>query len=165
MFFDDMFIAFPHQQQEDESNIDFKRFEYYLSLGASRSLKKVSDNFGITPRRVEQISSKNHWTDRIKAINNIMNEQVISEIMSQIGETARDLSDKIKPIVFKILDQLDERDLSEMNPTELKGVLDVCYKIIAQIYGIGTPQVQVNQIEYPEIKFKWDWDQDDPESL
>jgi len=48
-----------------------------------------------------------------------------------------------------------------MNPTELKGLLDICYKMISQIYGLGNPQVQVTQIEYPQIKFKWDWEQDD----
>jgi hypothetical protein len=48
-----------------------------------------------------------------------------------------------------------------MNPTELKGILDVCYKILAQIYGFGNPQVQVTNVEYPQINFKWDWEQDD----
>ena len=45
-------------------------------------------------------------------------------------------------------------------PTELKGILDVCYKILAQIYGFGNPQVQVTNVEYPQINFKWDWEQD-----
>ena len=45
-----------------------------------------------------------------------------------------------------------------MNPTELKGILDVCYKMISQIYGLGNPQVQVTQVDYPQINFKWDWE-------
>ena len=48
-----------------------------------------------------------------------------------------------------------------MNPTELKGILDICYKMISQIYGLGSPQVTVNHIEQPHIRFKWDWEQDD----
>ena len=44
-YIDDMSLAFPHQQQVGETNVDFKRFQYYLSLGASRTLKKVSKNF------------------------------------------------------------------------------------------------------------------------
>jgi hypothetical protein len=134
-----------------------------MDLGAKRSLKKVSDNFGITDRRVQQISSKNQWVDRINAINKMLNEQIISIVLAQVGETVRDLAEEIKPLVFKIINEINERDLASMNPTELKGILDICYKMISQIYGLGNPQVQVTQIDYPQIKFKWDWEQDDPE--
>ena len=44
-YIDDMSLALPNQQQVGESNIDFKRFQYYLALGASRTLSKVSENF------------------------------------------------------------------------------------------------------------------------
>jgi len=160
-YIDDMSLALPNQQQVGESNIDFKRFQYYLGLGASRSYEKVSNNFTITDRRVKQIAAKNQWQDRIKAINKMLNEQIINEVLAQVGETARDLADTIKPLIFKIINEISERDLASMNPTELKGILDVCYKIISQIYGMGNPQVQVTQIEYPQIKFRWDWEQDD----
>ena len=46
-YIDDMHLALPHQQQVGESNIDFKRFQYYLDMGASRTYKKVSENFGL----------------------------------------------------------------------------------------------------------------------
>ena len=162
-FIDDMHLALPYQQQVGESNIDFKRFKYYMDLGARRSLKKVSDNFGITDRRVQQISSKNQWVDRINAINKMLNEQIISIVLAQVGETVRDLAEEIKPLVFRIINEINERDLASMNPTELKGILDICYKMISQIYGLGNPQVQVTQVDYPQINFKWDWEQDDPE--
>jgi len=162
-FIDDMSLALPYQQQVGESNIDFKRFQYYMDLGAKRTLKRVSDNFGITDRRIQQISSKNGWVDRINAINKMLNEQIISTVLAQVGETVRDLADEIKPLVFKILGEINERDLASMNPTELKGILDICYKMIAQIYGLSNPQVQVTQIDYPQINFKWDWEQDDPD--
>ena len=48
-----------------------------------------------------------------------------------------------------------------MTPVELKGILDTCYKMIAQIYGLGTPQVNVTTVEVPEIRFKWDWEDED----
>lgn len=160
-YIDDMSLALPNQQQVGESNIDFKRFQYYLGLGASRSYKKVSNNFTITDRRVKQIAVKHQWQDRIKAINRMLNEQIINEVLAQVGETARDLADELKPLVFKIINEINERDLASMNPTELKGILDVCYKMVSQIYGLGSPQVQVTQVEYPQIKFKWDWEQDD----
>ena len=91
-YIDDMHLALPHQQQVGESNIDFKRFQYYLDMGASRTYKKVSENFGITERRIQQISAKNGWKDRIFAINKMLNEQIISTVLAQVGETARDLS-------------------------------------------------------------------------
>jgi hypothetical protein len=160
-YIDDMSLALPHQQQVGESNVDFKRFQYYLALGAARTLKKVSVNFTLTERRIKQISSKNQWVDRVEAINKMLNEQIISTVLAQVGETAKDLANDIKPLVFKILGEINERDLASLNPTELKGLLDVCYKMLAQIYGIGSPQVQVTNIEYPQIKFKWDWEQDD----
>jgi len=160
-YIDDMSLALPNQQQVGESNIDFKRFQYYLGLGASRSYEKVSNNFTITDRRVKQIAVKNQWQDRIKAINKMLNEQIINEVLAQVGETARDIADELKPLIFKIINEINERDLASMNPTELKGILDICYKMISQIYGLGNPQVQVTQIEYPQIKFKWDWEQDD----
>jgi hypothetical protein len=160
-YIDDMSLALPNQQQVGESNIDFERFQYYLGLGASRSYKKVSNNFTITDRRVKQIAVKHQWQDRIKAINRMLNEQIINEVLAQVGETARDLADELKPLVFKIINEINERDLASMNPTELKGILDVCYKMVSQIYGLGSPQVQVTQVEYPQIKFKWDWEQDD----
>ena len=160
-YIDDMSLALPNQQQVGESNIDFKRFQYYLGLGASRSYEKVSNNFTITDRRVKQIAVKNQWQDRIKAINKMINEQIINEVLAQVGETARDLADELKPLVFKIINEINERDLASMNPTELKGILDICYKIISQIYGLGQPQVTVNHIEQPQIRFKWDWEQDD----
>lgn len=160
-YIDDMSLAFPHQQQIGESNIDFKRFQYYMDLGSKRSLQKVSQNFGISDRRIQQISAKNQWIDRVYAINKMLNDQIISSVLAQVGETARDLADDIKPIVFKIISEINERDLASMNPTELKGILDICYKMLAQIYGIGSPQVQVTNVEYPQIKFKWDWEQDD----
>ena len=158
-YIDDMHIALPHQQQVGETNTDFKRFQYYLSLGAGRTLKKVSNNFTLTERRIKQISSKNQWIDRVEAINKMLNEQLIATVLAQVGETARDLADVIKPLVFKIIGEINERDLASMNPTDLKGILDICYKIISQIYGIGNPQVQVTNIEYPQINFKWDWEQ------
>ena len=158
-----MSLALPYQQQVGESNIDFKRFQYYMNLGAKRTLKRVSDNFGITDRRIQQISSKNGWVDRINAINKMLNEQIISIVLAQVGETVRDLADEIKPLVFKIINEINERDLASMNPTELKGILDICYKMISQIYGLGNPQVQVTQVDYPQINFKWDWEQDDPD--
>jgi len=160
-YIDDMSLALPNQQQVGESNIDFKRFQYYLGLGASRSYEKVSNNFTITDRRVKQIAVKNQWQDRIKAINKMLNEQIINEVLAQVGETARDIADELKPLIFKIINEINERDLASMNPTELKGILDICYKMISQIYGLGSPQVQVTQIEYPQIKFKWDWEQED----
>ena len=160
-YIDDMSLALPNQQQVGESNADFKRFQYYLGLGASRTLKKVSNNFSLTDRRIYQISSKHQWVDRVKAINKMLNEQIVQEVYAQVGETARDLADSLKPLIFRIISEINERDLASMNPTELKGILDVCYKMISQIYGLGSPQVQVTQVEYPQIKFKWDWEQDD----
>ena len=160
-YIDDMSLALPNQQQVGESNADFKRFQYYLGLGASRTLKKVSNNFSLTDRRIYQISSKHQWVDRVKAINRMLNEQIVQEVYAQVGETARDLADSLKPLIFRIISEINERDLASMNPTELKGILDVCYKMISQIYGLGNPQVQVTQVEYPQIKFKWDWEQDD----
>lgn len=160
-YIDDMSLALPNQQQVGESNVDFKRFQYYLGLGASRTLKKVSNNFSLTDRRIYQISSKNQWVDRVKAINKMLNEQIVQEVYAQVGETARDLADNLKPLIFRIISEINERDLASMNPTELKGILDVCYKMVSQIYGLGSPQVQVTQVEYPQIKFKWDWEQDD----
>ena len=160
-YIDDMSLALPNQQQVGESNVDFKRFQYYLGLGASRTLKKVSNNFSLTDRRIYQISSKNQWVDRVKAINKMLNEQIVQEVYAQVGETARDLADNLKPLIFRIISEINERDLASMNPTELKGILAVCYKMISQIYGLGSPQVQVTQVEYPQIKFKWDWEQDD----
>ena len=129
-YLDNIHIPFPHQQQIGESNIDYKRFVYYKDLGAKRSLKKVSEFFGVTDRRIEQISSKNHWVDRIHAINKVENEQIISTVLSYVGETARDLAEEIKPVIFNIISEISEKDLRQMNPTELKGLLDVCYKII-----------------------------------
>ena len=160
-YIDDMSLALPNQQQVGESNVDFKRFQYYLGLGASRTLKKVSNNFSLTDRRIYQISSKHQWVDRVKAINRMLNEQIVQEVYAQVGETARDLADSLKPLIFRIISEINERDLASMNPTELKGILDVCYKMISQIYGLVSPQVQVTQVEYPQIKFKWDWEQDD----
>jgi len=160
-YIDDMSLTLPNQQQVGESNADFKRFQYYLGLGASRTLKKVSNNFSLTDRRIYQISSKHQWVDRVKAINRMLNEQIVQEVYAQVGETARDLADSLKPLIFRIISEINERDLASMNPTELKGILDVCYKMISQIYGLGNPQVQVTQVEYPQIKFKWDWEQDD----
>ena len=160
-YIDDMSLALPNQQQVGESNADFKRFQYYLGLGASRTLKKVSNNFSLTDRRIYQISSKHQWVDRVKAINRMLNEQIVQEVYAQVGEIARDLADNLKPLIFRIISEINERDLASMNPTELKGILDVCYKMISQIYGLGSPQVQVTQVEYPQIKFKWDWEQDD----
>jgi hypothetical protein len=160
-YIDDMSLALPNQQQVGESNVDFKRFQYYLALGAGRSLSKVSENFSLTERRIYQISSKNQWQDRVKAINKMLNEQIIGEVFAQVGETARDLANELKPVIFRIINEINERDLASLNPTELKGLLDVCYKMISQIYGLGQPQVTVNHIEQPQIKFKWDWEQDD----
>ena len=160
-YIDDMSLALPNQQQVGESNVDFKRFQYYLGLGASRTLKKVSNNFSLTDRRIYQISSKHQWVDRVKAINRMLNEQIVQEVYAQVGETARDLADSLKPLIFRIISEINERDLASMNPTELKGILDVFYKMVSQIYGLGSPQVQVTQVEYPQIKFKWDWEQDD----
>ena len=143
-YIDDMSLALPNQQQVGESNADFKRFQYYLGLGASRTLKKVSNNFSLTDRRIYQISSKHQWVDRVKAINRMLNEQIVQEVYAQVGETARDLADNLKPLIFRIISEINERDLASMNPTELKGILDVCYKMISQIYGLGQPQVTVN---------------------
>ena len=160
-YLDDMSLALPNQQQVGESNVDFKRFQYYLALGAGRTLKKVSENFSLTERRIYQISSKNQWVDRVKAINKMLNEQIIGEVYAQVGETARDLAEELKPLIFRIINEINERDLASMNANEIKGILDVCYKIISQIYGLGSPQVTVNHIEQPQIRFKWDWEQDD----
>ena len=110
-YIDDMHLALPHQQQVGESNIDFKRFQYYLDIGASRTYKKVSENFGITERRIQQISAKNGWKDRIFAINKMLNEQIISTVLAQVGETARDLSEQIKHVIFKIINEINEKDL------------------------------------------------------
>jgi|TARA_R110002020_G_scaffold15995_4_gene56803 hypothetical protein len=160
-YIDDMSLALPHQQQVGESDIDFKRFQYYLGLGASRTLKKVSNNFTISERRIKQVSSKNQWKDRLHAINRMMNEQIVSEVLAQAGETVQGISEKVNPLIFKVLEEIGNRDLIDMTPVELKGILDTCYKMIAQIYGLGTPQVNVTTVEVPEIRFKWDWEDED----
>ena len=88
-YIDDMSLALPNQQQVGESNIDFKRFQYYLGLGAARTLPQVAQNFSLSERRIYQISAKNQWLDRVKAINKMLNEQIVSEVYAQVGETAR----------------------------------------------------------------------------
>jgi hypothetical protein len=103
---------------------------------------------------------KNHWVDRLHAINKIENDQIISTVLSYIGETARDLANDIKPVLFDLIAEIAETPKNNLNPTELKGLLDVCYKIIAQIYGMGNPQVQVTNVEVPQIHMKWDWEDD-----
>ena len=115
-YIDDMSLALPNQQQVGESNADFKRFQYYLGLGASRTLKKVSNNFSLTDRRIYQISSKHQWVDRVKAINRMLNEQIVQEVYAQVGETARDLADSLKPLIFRIISEINERYLASMNP-------------------------------------------------
>jgi|TARA_R100000655_G_scaffold29818_5_gene60293 hypothetical protein len=159
-YLDDLYIPNPYQQQIDETNIDYKRFLFYKDLGARRSLKKVSAFFGVSDRRIAQISVKNHWVDRLHAINKIENDQIISTVLSYIGETARDLANDIKPVLFDLIAEIAETPKNNLNPTELKGLLDVCYKIIAQIYGMGNPQVQVTNVEVPQINMKWDWEDD-----
>ena len=157
-YIDDISLALPHQQQVGESDRDFQRFQYYLGLGASRTLKKVSDKFTISERRIKQISSKNQWKDRLHAINRMMNEQIVSEVLAQAGETVQGISEKVNPLIFKVLEEIGNRDLIDMTPVELKGILETCYKMVAQIYGLGTPQVNVATVEIPEIRFKWDWE-------
>ena len=47
-YIDDMSLALPNQQQVVESNIDFKRFQYYLGLGAAITLPQVAKNFSLS---------------------------------------------------------------------------------------------------------------------
>ena len=89
-----------------------------------------------------------------------MKKKKITTNREKVEETARELSKQKKTIIIKIKKKKKKKDLASMNPTELKGILDVCYKILAQIYGFGNPQVQVTNVEYPQINFKWDWEQD-----
>ena len=60
-------------------------------------------NFSLSDRRIYQISAKNQWQDRVKAINKMLNEQIISEVFAQVGETARDLAEELKPVILKLL--------------------------------------------------------------
>ena len=154
----DMSLALPNQQQVGETSIDYKRFQCYLGLGAARTLKKVSESVRISERQIRRISVKNQWRDRLHAINRMMNEQIVSEVLAQAGETVQGISEKVNPLIFKVLEEIGNRDLIDMTPVELKGILDTCYKMIAQIYGLGTPQVNVTTVEVPEIRFKWDWE-------
>ena len=52
-----------------------------------------------------------------------------------LEKPARDLAEEIKPVIFNIISEISEKDLRQMNPTELKGLLDVCYKIIANLWN------------------------------
>lgn len=157
----DMSLALPHQQQVGETSIDYRRFQTYLGLGASRTLKKVSESVRISERQIGRISVKNQWRDRLHAINKMKNEQIVNEVLAQAGEAVQGISEKINPLIFKILDEIENREMKDMTPLELKGFLETCYKMIAQIYGLGTPQVNVTTVEVPEIRFKWDWEDED----
>ena len=157
----DMSLALPNQQQIAETAIDYKRFQCYLGLGASRTLKKVSESVGISERQIARVSVKNQWKDRLHAINRMMNDQIVNEVLAQAGETVQGISDQVNPLIFKILEEIANRDLMDMSSVELKGFLDTFYKMIAQIYGLGTPQVNVTNVEVPEIRFKWDWEDED----
>ncbi len=50
---------------QKETPIQRKAFEYYLSLGGERSIRKVAEKFGYSPQTVYTWSSRFKWADRI----------------------------------------------------------------------------------------------------
>ena len=100
-----MICSIPNQQQVGESNIDFKRFQYYLALKVEHYLELQKTS---VCQRIYQISAKNQWQDRVKAINKMLNEQIIGEVFAH-RETARDLAEELKPVIFKVISEINER--------------------------------------------------------
>src|SRR5690606_29273640 len=51
--------------KQKENPIQRKAFEYYLSLGENRSVKKVAEKFSYSPKTVYTWSSRFKWADRV----------------------------------------------------------------------------------------------------
>jgi hypothetical protein len=58
-------MAFPFEQQPDETAKAFEAFRVYLNLGPARSLAEVARNLGKSEGLIERWSRRHHWGERI----------------------------------------------------------------------------------------------------
>jgi hypothetical protein len=97
-------------------------FEFYYSLGDSRNLKKVAQEFGVSDRTVEIWSKKYGWQERVvqknievgKLLSDRMNEEIVTEkaryralIKVVINDVVSSLKEKDGTIKVKSIQDLE----------------------------------------------------------
>ena len=62
-------------------------FEYYFSLGASRSHRAVAEKFGVSKRGVTKLAGRENWAARITRAEKEANERFTKKMVASLEET------------------------------------------------------------------------------
>lgn len=151
-------------QQENESNDDFKSFKYYLKAGKNRDIlsaynhnKPIDQRENFTPTDFMTMTENNNWWERVKEyeINKRQKEEDIFDNEKRQMQTARrNLNKDLHSIAQKIAKQfLTNSDKDEINLNDYLKFINATTKLHNDIrieygeenmFSVGSHKTQIN---------------------
>ncbi len=61
-------------------------FEYYVSLGPSRSYSAVAERYGVSKRAVTKLAAREDWSERLYRIEHEAREKTDAKLVDDLGE-------------------------------------------------------------------------------
>jgi len=147
------------------ANVD-EAFEYFYSLGAGRSMKKVGEHFHVTLRTVQNWAKTYNWRMKLDQrdveIAKKMGEKTTNAILNEKANFRKDIKAAMAPI-RDILSGLIKKVQAQENPIKVSSAKD--YKDLLLVYkelvrldlllvGEATDKTE-HQIQAPKTFVEW----------
>ena len=136
----------PWGQMDGETARSFQLFDFYRSLGITRTRADVAKHFKISRTRVDKIAREYLWDDRIRAWDEYRERQYTASIIEgtkemalEHAQTARNgimaLSRAFDAINHRFEDDPEEfqAELRDMKPTQLFGLAQKAAQVIPNL--------------------------------
>ena len=94
------------------SKIPPEAFEYYVSLGPSRSYQAVADHYDVTKRAVVKFAGREGWTDRLHSIQMESREKGDQRIVESLEEMRKRHLMTLKVMNARVVTALKQYPLS-----------------------------------------------------
>ena len=99
-------------------------FDYYVSLGNTRSYQQVADHFGVSKRAVAKKASAEEWQSRMKAVE--------QEVRANADLNAVDVLETVQTRHLVGLGELQEAVREIMTPRRMRALVASVYKAAVQ---------------------------------
>jgi hypothetical protein len=113
-------------------------FDYYVSLGNTRSYQQVADHFGVSKRAVAKRASVEEWQSRLKAVE--------QEVRVNADLNAVDVLETVQTRHLQSLGELQESVREIMTPRRMKAVVAALYKAAVQKEDVNAARLLFDRL-------------------
>ena len=117
-------------------------FEYYFSLGPSRSYQAVADEFGVTKRAVTKRAARERWQERVSDLERRAQESVDERAVEDLQQMNERHLKALRAIQGKAIQAL--REMSIESAMEAVRALDLSIKQERTIRGEPSSRTAVS---------------------